>query len=66
MTGAKPAPTDADIDAALDKFGVAAPDDHTFTVKLAHPAAYFLDIVALWGAAPMQKKWVETPELHRG
>ena len=33
----------------------------TFTITLAHPAAYFLDIVALWGAAPIQKKWVETP-----
>jgi oligopeptide transport system substrate-binding protein len=61
MTGAKPAPTDADIDAALDKLGVAAPDEHTFTITLAHPAAYFLDIVALWGAAPMQQKWAETP-----
>ncbi len=49
------------IDAALAKLGVAAPDDHTFTITLAHPAAYFLDIVGLWGAAPIQKKWVETP-----
>ena len=61
MTGAKPAPTDAAIDAALAKLGVAAPDAHTFTITLAHPAAYFLDIVGLWGAAPIQKKWVETP-----
>ena len=35
MAGAKPAATDADIEAALDKFGVAAPDEKTFVVKLA-------------------------------
>ena len=66
MTGAKPAPKDADIDAAIAKLGVAAPDDHTFTITLAHPASYFLDIVALWGAAPIQKKWVETPNFTEG
>ncbi|MEO8572233.1 MAG: peptide ABC transporter substrate-binding protein [Chloroflexota bacterium] len=53
--------TDAQIDAALAKFDVAAPDDHTFVVKLAHPTSYFLDLVALWGADPIQEKWVKTP-----
>jgi oligopeptide transport system substrate-binding protein len=61
MTGATPAPTDADIDAALAKVGVSAPDDHTFVVTLTHPTGYFLDIVALWVAAPLQEKWVNTP-----
>ena len=31
------------------------------SVTLTHPTGYFLDIVALWGTAPIQKKWVETP-----
>ncbi|HEV8402103.1 MAG TPA: peptide ABC transporter substrate-binding protein [Candidatus Limnocylindrales bacterium] len=61
LTGKKPAATDAEIDAALDKYGVSAPDDKTFVITLAHPAGYFLDIVGLWGAGPIQKKWVETP-----
>lgn len=61
LTGKKPAATDAEIDAALGKFGVAAPDDKTFVITLAHPAGYFLDIVGLWGAGPLEKKWVETP-----
>lgn len=61
MTGAKPAPTDAAIDAAIAKFGVAAPDPKTFVITLAHPASYFLDIVGLWGAGPIQEKWVKTP-----
>ena len=61
MTGKNPAPSDADIDAALAKVGVAAPDDKTFTVTLTHPTGYFLDSSTLWSTAPMQKKWVETP-----
>lgn len=61
MTGAKPAATDAQIDAAIAKFGVAAPDPKTFVITLAHPASYFLDIVGLWGAAPIQEKWIKTP-----
>ena len=42
MAGADPAPPDAEIDAALDKLGVAAPDDKTFVVSLDTPATYFL------------------------
>ena len=61
MTGKDPAPSPAEIDAALAKLGVAAPDDKTFTVTLTHPSGYFLDIVTLWNTAPMQKKWAETP-----
>ena len=61
LTGKKPAATDAEIDAAIGKYGVAAPDDKTFVITLAHPTSYFLDIVGLWGAGPIQKKWVETP-----
>jgi len=61
LTGATPAPTDAVIDAALANFGVSAPDDKTFVIKLAQPTSYFLDIVGLWGAGPIQEKWVKTP-----
>jgi len=53
--------SDATIDAALAKLGVAAPDDKTFILTLAHPSSYILDIVALWGTAPMQKKWITSP-----
>jgi oligopeptide transport system substrate-binding protein len=60
MTAAPPA--DAAVEAALAKFGVAAPDPKTFVVTLEHPTGYFLDIVALWGAAPIQEKWVKTPQ----
>ncbi len=61
MTGETPAPSDADIEAALKNVGVSAPDPKTFVVKLTHPTGYFLDIVALWVAAPIQEKWVKTP-----
>ena len=59
MAGADPAPSDADIDAALDKLGVAAPDDKTFVVTLNTPATYFLS-VALWVMAPVQEKWIKS------
>ena len=62
LTGKKPAATDADIDKAIANYGVSAPDDKTFVITLAHPAGYFLDIVGLWGAGPIEKKWVETPK----
>ena len=32
MAGADPAPSDADVEAALAKLGVSAPDDKTFVV----------------------------------
>ena len=54
--------TDADIQAAVDKFGVSAPDDKTFVVKLDHPTGYFLDLATLWGTAPYQEKWITSPD----
>jgi oligopeptide transport system substrate-binding protein len=60
MAGADPAPADADIDAALDKLGVAAPDDKTFVVTLSTPATYFLSAMTLWVFVPLQEKWVTT------
>jgi oligopeptide transport system substrate-binding protein len=57
--GDKEAPTaDADIDAALAKVGVTAPDDKTVVVKLAKPATYFTSVLALWIAVPVQEKWI--------
>ena len=53
--------TDAEAEAAMDKLGVAAPDDKTFVVTLATPATYFLTIAALWVTVPLQQSWVETP-----
>ncbi|HET7686850.1 MAG TPA: peptide ABC transporter substrate-binding protein [Candidatus Limnocylindria bacterium] len=44
--------TDDDIDALLDAFGVSAPDDTTFVVELARPAAYFVYIATLWVTVP--------------
>ena len=38
MAGADPATPDAEVDAALEKLGVAAPDDKTFVVTLETPA----------------------------
>jgi oligopeptide transport system substrate-binding protein len=58
MAGADPAPSDADVDAALEKLGVSAPDDKTFVVKLATPATYFLSAMTLWVFVPIQEKWV--------
>ncbi len=54
--------SDADIDKMLSDFGVAAPDDKTFVVTLAHPAAYFVYIATLYGTVPLEKKWVETKD----
>jgi oligopeptide transport system substrate-binding protein len=53
--------TDAEAEAAMDKLGVAAPDDKTFVVTLAIPATYFLTIASLWVTVPLQQSWVETP-----
>lgn len=58
MAGADPAPSDADIEALLDKLAVSAPDDTTFVVKLKRPATYFLAIAGLWHNAPIQEKWI--------
>ncbi len=58
MAGADPAPSDADVEAALDKLGVAAPDDKTFVVTLDVPATYFLSALTLWVGVPIQEKWI--------
>jgi oligopeptide transport system substrate-binding protein len=59
LAGATPAPTDAAIQALLDKVGVSAPDDKTFVVQLSKPATYFLSVCALWITVPVEKKWIE-------
>lgn len=46
--------SDADVEAALDTLGVAAPDDKTFVVTLKRPASYFVYIAAGWFSAPEQ------------
>jgi oligopeptide transport system substrate-binding protein len=46
---------DAAVDAALENFGVEAPDDSTFVVTLAHPATYFVSIATLWVTAPLRE-----------
>ena len=58
LAGAEPAASDADIEAALANFGVAAPDDKTFVVTLAAPATYFLAAMTLWVGVPLQEKWI--------
>jgi oligopeptide transport system substrate-binding protein len=44
--------SDADVEAALDTLGVAAPDDKTFVVTLKRPASNFVYIAAGWFSAP--------------
>jgi oligopeptide transport system substrate-binding protein len=44
----------AAVDAALENFGVEAPDDTTFIVHLSHPATYFVSIATLWVTAPLR------------
>jgi oligopeptide transport system substrate-binding protein len=61
LAGADPLPNDADIDALLHKLGVSAPDDRTFIVQLNTPATYFLAIAAMWVLAPVQQKWITSP-----
>ncbi len=58
LAGAEPPASDADIDAALEKLGVAAPDDKTFVVTLASPATYFLAAMTMWVLVPIQEKWI--------
>ncbi|HZP16098.1 MAG TPA: peptide ABC transporter substrate-binding protein [Nocardioides sp.] len=43
----------------LNGLGLSAPDDHTFVVKLQHPAPYFKWISSLWLAAPLKKSEVD-------
>jgi oligopeptide transport system substrate-binding protein len=46
---------DAAVEAALENMGVEAPDETTFVVTLAQPAAYFVSIATLWVTAPLQE-----------
>jgi oligopeptide transport system substrate-binding protein len=62
LAGADPLPSDAEIDALLDKLGVEAPDDKTFVVHLSTPATYFLAVMTLWVTVPFQEKWVTSPD----
>ena len=61
MVGADPAPSDADIEAALDDLGVSAPDDRTFVVRLVRPAPHFLSEATLWFMVPLQEDWITSP-----
>ena len=61
MAGADPAPSDATIQAAIDKLGVSAPDDKTFVIQLNTPASYFLTALTLWVFVPIEQKWIESP-----
>lgn len=61
MAGADPAPSDATIQAALDKLGVSAPDDKTVVIKLNTAASYFLTALTLWVFVPIEEKWITSP-----
>ena len=54
----KALPPDAEIDAALDKVGVDAPDTRTFVVHLRNPVTWFLSAATLWVFAPIQEEWI--------
>jgi oligopeptide transport system substrate-binding protein len=54
----KKLPPDSEIDAMLDKLGVAAPDEKTFVVTLSTPATYFLAVTGMWVTVPIQEKWI--------
>jgi oligopeptide transport system substrate-binding protein len=56
VAGADP-DDDAAVDAALENFGVEAPDDATFVVHLSHPATYFVSIATLWVTAPIREEF---------
>lgn len=47
-----------DVDAMLDAFGVEAPDDSTFIVHLAEPAAFFPYVATLWVTVPLREDMV--------
>jgi oligopeptide transport system substrate-binding protein len=61
LSGAEPAPTDADVDALLEKVGITAPDDKTLVIQLSTPATYFTSVLALWINVPVQEKWITSP-----
>ena len=52
-----------DVDAMLADFGVEAPDDSTFIVHLAEPAAFFPYVATLWVTVPEREDMVT---VHRG
>ncbi|HEX2195050.1 MAG TPA: ABC transporter substrate-binding protein, partial [Candidatus Limnocylindria bacterium] len=62
MAGADPAPSDREIEAALENVGVRAVDDQTFEVSLSRPASYFLYVATIWITAPISQEWVELGE----
>jgi oligopeptide transport system substrate-binding protein len=62
MAGADPAPSDEEIEAALDGLGLTAVDDSTFEVKLSRAASYFLFVTTIWVTVPVQASWVEIGE----
>jgi oligopeptide transport system substrate-binding protein len=62
LAGAKPAPTDATIQGLEDKVGVSAPDDKTVVIKLSTPASYFVSVLGLWIAVPIEQKWITMPK----
>jgi oligopeptide transport system substrate-binding protein len=47
------------VDSFLQGLGLSAPDDHTFVVKLQHPAAYFKWVATLWMGTPIRQDIVE-------
>ena len=49
-----------DVEAMLDAFGVEAPDDSTFVVHLAEPAAFFPYVATLWVTVPLREDMVFT------
>lgn len=48
-------PATDDIDAMLDEFGVAAPDDQTFVVTLGAPATWFVYVSTMWLTVPLRE-----------
>ena len=61
LSGAEPAPTDAEVDALMAKIGITAPDDKTLVINLSTPATYFTSVLALWINVPIQEKWITSP-----
>jgi oligopeptide transport system substrate-binding protein len=49
-----------DIDAMLEDFGVAAPDDSTFVVTLSQPASWFVYVATMWLTVPLREDMVFT------
>ncbi len=47
------------VDSFLDGLGLSAPDDHTFVIKLDHPAAYFKWVTTLWMGTALRKDVIE-------